>query len=602
MPDPATIDRLRSSVLSAVSLKELQPEWSEPIIEEWLNFLENFVTIAELIDVEIDQKIEEIATDFTDGSLPFADSNLLTEDNTNLSWDNVLKVLSSLIVSTNKVILNTSAGLTPDEGEMVWDDDCGTAAIGMPGSEVVLQIGLEGLVRVSNKSGSDIKNGNLVYATGSHGNRITIDLADNSDPDKIYILGMVTEDIDSNENGFVALFGDVRGSTSQPIDTSTYAEGDKLYLSTAGGWTNTHPASATAGVIIIGRVRRVHATEGIIYLTTPQSFSIGNEFNGIMRQTVHNKSTGISAAAGFTAINDNGHYTTMGIAGSGNTTFTNESSVIYAPGYGDHLQAVDGNKDFVWLTDPTDSHNNSSLTNEVMRLLAAGHLKLVKDNSKMYWGAGDDASAYYDGTDFNIKTDEVAASDLLLSCGSAKTLELQTVVYEDLQVSISNIRLPASSAPADRLYNHGIGGGVTFPVLGFDPGEYIYFDIQTSHSMKLSTVLDNHIHYMTPTDGTGDKFQFQLDVIAAPISGNWAAPTGSPFTKEVTMVADLSNTHKITDIADIPAVNTTVSSIYKCKLTRIAATADEYAGEIYLEFTDCHYQKNTMGSRQEAAK
>jgi len=505
-------------------------------------------------------------------------------------------------VSTEKVSFDITASADPAEGEVCWSDDDGTLNIGLPGGNVVLQTGLEGLIRVVNKSGAAIPNGKVVYTTGSQGNRLTIDLADNSDPDKIFVLGMTTENLDNNANGYVALWGDVRGSAAEPINTSPYSEGDKLYLSTAGNWTDTHPTSATDGVVLIGWVRRSHATEGVIYLTRPQAFSIGNEFNGTMRASISNKSTGTSAATGFTAINDNGHYVTFGIAGSGNTTFTGEKSVFYAPGYGDHLQAVDGNKDFVWLTDPTDSHNNSSLTNEVMRLVAAGHLKLVKDNSKMYWGAGDDASAYYDGTDFNIKTDEVAASDLLIDCGTEKTIELIEPVYEDLQVSISNVRVPASNAPTERLYNHGIGGGVTFPVLGFAVGDYFYFDLQTSHSMKLSTILDNHFHYMTPTDGTGDRFKFQLDLIAAPIDGNWAVPTGSPFTTEVTMAADLSNSHKIEEIADIPAVNTTVSTLYKCKFTRIAASADEYAGEVYIEFNDSHYQKNTMGSRVEDSK
>jgi hypothetical protein len=213
-------------------------------------------------------------------------------------------------------------------------------------------------------------------------------------------------------------------------------------------------------------------------------------------------------------------------------------------------------------------------------------------------------SVYYDGTDGNIDTSLVAASDLEITCGSNKTIELQNVVYEDLQVSISNIRVPASSAPTQRLYNHGIGGGVTFPVLGFAVNDYIYFDLQTSHTMKLNTILDNHIHFMTPTDGsaTPDRFQFQLDVIAAPINGNWAVPTGSPFTKEHIIAADYTNLHAFQDIADIPAVNTTVSTIYKCKLTRIAATQDEYGSEVYLEFNDSHYQKNTMGSRQEGTK
>lgn len=180
--------------------------------------------------------------------------------------------------------------------------------------------------------------------------------------------------------------------------------------------------------------------------------------------------------------------------------------------------------------------------------------------------------------------------------------EIRDTVWDDLQVSISNVKLPASNAPTWRDYDHGIASGVTFPVLGFALNDYLYFDMQTQHAMKLESVLEHHIHYMTPGDGSGDKFKFQLDVIAAPINGTWAVPTGSPFTTEVSMTADLSNSHKVSGVGDIPAVNTTVSTLYKCKLTRIAASADDYAGEIYVEFTDGHFEKDTMGSDTANAK
>lgn len=174
-------------------------------------------------------------------------------------------------------------------------------------------------------------------------------------------------------------------------------------------------------------------------------------------------------------------------------------------------------------------------------------------------------------------------------------------VYDDLQVSLGRVRL-GSSAPTWRTYNHGIGGGITFDVLGFAVGNEIFFDIQTRHSMKLNTILENHIHYTTPNDGTNKKFKFQLDVIAAEINGNWAVSSGSPFTKEETMTEDCSNKHCYLDLTDIPSVNSTVSTIYKCKLTRIAASADEYSGEIYLQFNDSHFQKDTIGSLNENSK
>lgn len=68
------------------------------------------------------------------------------------------------------------------------------------------------------------------------------------------------------------------------------------------------------------------------------------------------------------------------------------------------------------------------------------------------------------------------------------------------------------------------------------------------------------------------------------------------------MTSDLSNTQHYFQLANIPASNTTVSTIYKCKLTRIAATADEYAGEIYVTGIDCHYKKDSLGSRNETSK
>jgi len=188
------------------------------------------------------------------------------------------------------------------------------------------------------------------------------------------------------------------------------------------------------------------------------------------------------------------------------------------------------------------------------------------------------------------------------NAASNHPVSFSTTIYEDLQISISNVKVPSSAYPTERLYAYGIGSGITFPALGFALNNYLYFDLQTTHSTKLSTILDNHIHYSTPGDGTSDRFRFQLDVIAAAIDGTWAVPTGSPYTTEVIMAGDYSGTHKMAPLADIAAVNTTVSTIYKCKLTRIAATTAEYAGEVYVSFLDSHYQKDTEGSKTELAK
>lgn len=93
MPDPTTVQRLRGLVLSANDLKELNPEWHSAMIEDYLNIIDNLITLANLLDIEIDQKIEEISTDFLNGSIPFAKDGHLVEENPGLSWVDAVKEL-----------------------------------------------------------------------------------------------------------------------------------------------------------------------------------------------------------------------------------------------------------------------------------------------------------------------------------------------------------------------------------------------------------------------------------------------------------------------------------------------------------------------------
>jgi hypothetical protein len=176
------------------------------------------------------------------------------------------------------------------------------------------------------------------------------------------------------------------------------------------------------------------------------------------------------------------------------------------------------------------------------------------------------------------------------------------VVYNDLATSPFTVANGAT-APSDRTYAFGIGSGVAFPVKGFKNNDYVWFSVQSSHSMKLSTLLDCHIHYCLPDTTTiGHKIKFQLDVVAAPINGAAAVPTGSPYSVEFAVAADDNTKFRVAVVADIAAVNTTVSTIYFMKLTRIASAATEYAGEVYLLGVDCHYQQDTVGSLSQGTK
>jgi len=135
--------------------------------------------------------------------------------------------------------------------DLTFDIDTGTG--------VVVQIGQELLVKARNVTGSTISNGSVVRINGASGDRPTITLAQADSLANISgIIGVVTADILNNAVGFVTVHGLVRG-----LDTSTFTEGDELFLSdsVAGGFTSTEPTLS----IPIGTVTFANPASGTIF-------------------------------------------------------------------------------------------------------------------------------------------------------------------------------------------------------------------------------------------------------------------------------------------------------------------------------------------------
>ena len=115
-------------------------------------------------------------------------------------------------------------------GIIRWNNDDGTAEIGLKGGNVTLQIGQEQLYEVRNQTGSQILNGTAVYASGvtAGSGRITAApyTADGNE-DEYRFLGLATEDIYNGVNGFVTNFGYVRGLDTRGTAASSIAVGDE---------------------------------------------------------------------------------------------------------------------------------------------------------------------------------------------------------------------------------------------------------------------------------------------------------------------------------------------------------------------------------------
>lgn len=174
------------------------------------------------------------------------------------------------ISTADYIDIDTAATPTGAVARMRWDDGNGTLQIGMKGGNVNLQVGQEMLARVYNDSGAALTDGQIVYISGSQGNRIAVKLANaDSEATSAGTLGMVTEPIAIGAEGFINIMGVVNG-----LNTSALTAGQLVYLSTtAGAYTTTAPLPPNHRVIV-GYVERVHATVGSIYVKVDNGYEL----------------------------------------------------------------------------------------------------------------------------------------------------------------------------------------------------------------------------------------------------------------------------------------------------------------------------------------
>lgn len=170
----------------------------------------------------------------SNNGLTFTNATATNFYSTNVSSTNA----STSNFFVNVISFDTSTPVTITPGMLAWNPTDGTLNLGSEFPNVVNQIGEELWVRVVNKTGSTITNGQAVYLSGAQGNRVTASLAIATSTVQASVVGVATMDISNNQEGFVTTNGEIHG-----IDTRGYTAGDKLFLSPTvpGGLTTTEP-------------------------------------------------------------------------------------------------------------------------------------------------------------------------------------------------------------------------------------------------------------------------------------------------------------------------------------------------------------------------
>ena len=182
---------------------------------------------------------------------------------------------------------NTPTNIPTAAGSMVWNDTDGTVDLKLKGGNVTLQIGQENVLRVVNKTATNVNlleaNYQAVRVTGAQGQRLKVDLAQaTTDTLSAETIGLVTETINNNQEGFITTSGLIRNiDTTGTLQSETWADGDILYLSptVAGQLTKVKP-TAPNHLVIIGYVVHAHATQGSIFVKVDNGYEL-NELHNV---------------------------------------------------------------------------------------------------------------------------------------------------------------------------------------------------------------------------------------------------------------------------------------------------------------------------------
>ena len=173
--------------------------------------------------------------------------------------------------------------------------------------------------------------------------------------------------------------------------------------------------------------------------------------------------------------------------------------------------------------------------------------------------------------------------------------EGDAAVWDDLQVNLSSVKLSPAVAPDWVAYKNSY-------VLAFadNDRETIYFTAQLPHSYKTGSTIEFHIHVAPPSDqeNTGVAWEFSYSWTNI----NSVIVSGATFGV-TTDVGSAKDVHKILEIKTLPGTDMNISSMLLCTLSRNGgAGSDTYPDDIYLLAADFHFEKDTVGSREEYTK
>lgn len=183
--------------------------------------------------------------------------------------------------------------------------------------------------------------------------------------------------------------------------------------------------------------------------------------------------------------------------------------------------------------------------------------------------------------------------------GRIGSVKLDSGLYDDSQSPSTAVR-NGVEAPTSEI---GFRGNNNFQALNFvnNQADEVQFTVQLPHSWEQGDTIFPHVHFSPWGTGTGNV-QFILEYYISNVNGQFPA---SPATYTMTKNIASNNQwyHLIANNATgVTMSGITVSSVLYCRLYRDNTVASNFADKVTFLSFDYHYQKNSLGSRQEYHK
>lgn len=183
--------------------------------------------------------------------------------------------VSGSINTVSHIDFSTSSISPFVPGRVSWNPDFGTLDLGMNGGNVKLSWGLELAAYVVNGESTTLLNGEVVYMSGSRGDKPKVYRASNSmESTSTKTFGVVTEPILPNQLGYVTTQGVVDG-----LDLGAYNSGDAVWLgSTPGTFTSQKP-QAPSHSVFVGIVERANGGNGQLFVAIQNGYELDELHN-----------------------------------------------------------------------------------------------------------------------------------------------------------------------------------------------------------------------------------------------------------------------------------------------------------------------------------